>query len=227
VTGSILLVEQFAAIGHVELNGAQIGRDFDCQEATFDHLDLTNASASAIHDDENSWPKFKKLCLDGFTYGRIAKGPVTHTQRLKWLERHDFTPQPYRQLAKTLRDTGDDKGSRRVLAEMERMTWAKKMPYERRIGHLLQLTIGYGYLPLRALVWLLVLVIIGISVYWGGYLAGSIVPTDKNAYDSVISCKGLPGNYQTFHALPYSLENSFPLVKLGMEDKWTPGRASG
>ena len=42
-------------------------------------------------------------------------------------------------------------------------------------------------------------------------------------YDSFATCKGPPGHYQAFYALAYSLENSFPLVKLGVQDKWAPG----
>jgi len=85
------------------------------------------------------------------------------------------------------------------------------------------INVGYGYFSMRALWWLLALVIVGSLIYWRGYKAGSIVPTGNDAYDSFVTNKTLPGNYEAFHALPYSLENSFPLVKFSIQDKWAPG----
>ncbi len=43
-------------------------------------------------------------------------------------------------------------------------------------------TIDYGYHPGRSLVGLIVLVVLGLAVFGVGYAAGSIAPTDKEAY---------------------------------------------
>ena len=88
---------------------------------------------------------------------------------------------------------------------------------------MLLLAIGFGYFSIRALWWLLALVIVGSLVYGRGYEAGSIVPTEKDAYEIFTAYKRLPGYYVPFQALPYSLENSFPLVRFGVQDKWAPG----
>jgi sRNA-binding regulator protein Hfq len=224
VAGDVYLRNRFAAEGMVRLYGAQIGGNLECQSGTFDTLDLRNASATAIVDDKNSWPKPGNLFLDGFAYGRISGGPVTATERLGWLARQaSFTRQPYRQLAKVLKEEGDDRGWRRVSAEMERKTWEGRRWIFRPLSCLLRGTVGYGYFSMRALWWLLALVIVGLVVYGRGYEAGSIVPTQKDAYDSFATNKRLPGYYEAFHALRYSLENSFPLIKLGVQDKWAPG----
>ena len=121
-----------------------------------------------------------------------------------------------------LREAGDDRGWRRVCAEMERKTWEGRSWIVRRLSRLLGWTIGYGYFSMRALWWLSALVILGSLVYQRGYEAGSIVPTSKDAYDSFAAHKPLPGYYEAFYAFPYSLENSFPLVKFGVQDKWAP-----
>jgi hypothetical protein len=64
------------------------------------------------------------------------------------------------------------------------------------------------------------LVVIGSSIYWVAYNTGSIVPTQKESY-AFFETHCYPSNeYERFHAVPYSLENSFPLVKLGVQDKW-------
>ena len=84
-------------------------------------IDLTNTSTVALADDEASWPKVGNLVLDGFTYGRIIEGPTDAAKRLEWLARQrEFRPQPYKQLARVLRERGDEQGAKRVLYEMER-----------------------------------------------------------------------------------------------------------
>jgi len=105
---------------------------------------------------------------------------------------------------------------------MERKTWAERSWIFRPASGLLRGTIGYGYFSIRALWWLLLLVITGWFIYGRGYTAGNIVPTNKDVYDRFVSNEELPGFYEPFHALPYSLENSFPMVKFGLQDKWTP-----
>lgn len=225
VTGHVHLRRGFSVGGLVLLYAAEVGGNLDCQAGTFDGLNLSNASAGAILDDEASWPKTGELLVDGFVYGRIAGGPVAATKRLAWLARQpSFARQPYRQLAKVLKEAGDDKGWRRVCAEMEARIWGKRSWVFQPWGYLLRGTISYGYSSLRALWLLLALVIVGWVVYAQGYEAGLIVPTGKDAYDSITSYGVLPGYYEDFHALPYSLENSFPLVRFGVQDKWVPAR---
>src|SRR5208283_4903961 len=99
-------------------------------------LVLTDASAASLYDsglskadsrddDRTRWPKQDELLLDGFVYGRIASdGQVDVTKRLDWLRlqpRAPFRQQPYLQLAKVLRESGDLDGSLRVLEEMEEL----------------------------------------------------------------------------------------------------------
>lgn len=48
------------------------------------------------------------------------------------------------------------------------------------------------------------------------------MPTDKDAYQSFRNNHSLPEYHERFHACAYSLENAFPLVKLGQVDRWQP-----
>ena len=247
VHGSVFLRDGFHAEGEVRLPGAEIRGDLDCHDSTFttltalsatvrggfwwwglkdaEHavLDLTNASVGSMGDDadEKNWPQ--RLVLDGFVYGHISGGPSDAESRLRWLARQDhFAPQPYRQLAKVLRDTGDEQGARNVLHEMERHRRQQqdRGPFVRIWGWLLRWTIGYGYYPLRAFGWLVALVILGYILY--GSRAGVVVPTEKEAYET-FRCEGKPpAHYEDFSPFIYSVENSLPLVKLGQADKWQP-----
>ncbi len=249
VTGSIFLRNGFAAEGEVRLLGAQIGGDLGCSGGRFSaltaqtavikggffwrkvrnaegtRLDLTNASVGAIADDKASWPKQGNLTLNGFTYTRISEGPTDAKTRLEWLARLDrFTLQPYRQLAKVLRETGDDRGARQVLFEMERRRRAEQK--RNWLWHLwsgvLRLTIGYGQMPGRALVCLLGLMALGFAFSYLGYFSGAMAPTEKEAYAAFEQQGYAPSHYPHFHALVYSIEHSFPLVNLGQKDHWTP-----
>jgi hypothetical protein len=247
VKGSVFLRDGFSAEGEVRLLGAQIGSSLDCRggkpsqviaqnaairgtlfwqgvEAT--SLDLMNASAGSLIDDEKSWPAKGKLFLDGFVYGHISgKSPKDAKTRLKWLERQDpFTPKPYRQLAKVLREAGDDSGARKVLFEMERRRRQveDRRWYSRLWGWVLRLTIGYGIYPLRAFVWLAVLWALAWGLFREGYFRGVVTPTDKDAYCFFHDHGWSPEHYQRFTASIYSLENSLPFVNLGQKDHWTP-----
>ena len=83
-------------------------------------LDLREANVGSIADDEPSWPANGNLQCENFVYTRISDGPTDASSRLRWLKRQtEFMPQPYRQLAKTLRNLGDDDGATRVLFELE------------------------------------------------------------------------------------------------------------
>lgn len=244
ITGNAYLRDKFEAEGNVRLYGTQITGDLECEQGAFESLDLTNASVRSILDDEKSWPPGGKLLLDGFKYDSIGYGPNSAKERLGWLARQTaFTRQPYRQLASVLKQAGDDEGWRCVCIEMERKAWSAERPVVdharrqrwiqdgrrwtqrslRRTGSwLLRVTIGYGYAPLRVLGWLLALVALGGMFYHWGYMGGNIVPADKDAYDNFRKHKPLPDNYQVFSSFLYSLENSFPLVKFGVQDKWVP-----
>jgi hypothetical protein len=247
VKGSVFLRDGFSAEGEVRLLGAQIGGRLDCSagrlgdviaenaviggsllwqavEAT--SLDLINASAGSLVDDEKSWPGKGKLFLDGFVYGHISgNSPRDAKTRIRWLERQEpFTPKPYRQLAKVLRETGDDSGARKVLFEMEcrRRQAGGRSWYARLWGWVLKWTIGYGFYPWRALGWLVLLTVVGWGLFRHGYLSGAMAPTDKDAYCFFRDQGWPPDYYQRFTASVYSLENSLPFVSLGQKDHWTP-----
>ena len=249
VNGDVHLCDDFIAQGELCLMSAQIAGSFNASKGSFFEinaqnirigktlfwteiknveyakLDLVNASTGELVDDRVSWPEKGNLVLDGFIYGRVAGGPKDSASRLEWLNRQSpFTPQPYRQLAKVLRNDGDDSAARCVLFEME-----KRKHGEARHGWLSQIrnlifreTIGYGIYPLRALLWLLLLIVLGWGAYRYGYSKGAITPTNKEAYDAFHDTRRPPPNYPHFYASIYSAEHCFPLVNLGQKDAWTP-----
>jgi len=230
VKGTMMLSKDFRAEGRVDLTVSRIAGDLVFTKGIFNAvtLDLRDASANSILDDDQIWPDRGKLYLDGFVYGRIAQGSRDAETRLKWLNLQPdrpFVRQPYLQLAKVLREAGDDDGARRVLIAMEDRQWKTK-DGRHWIDSLqrwpLRVTVGYGYRPLWAFWEVVGLSALGWIIYRRSYLAGNMVPTDKDAYESFKSEGHPPTHYSAFAPLAYSVENSLPLVKLGQADQWQP-----
>jgi hypothetical protein len=179
-------------------------------------------------NDPQSQPKrtAAEQKLDGFVYGHITGATKDPDARLDWLRRQSrFSSQPYLQLAKVLRDEGDDAGARHVLFEMEdrRRRQKEGADWGPRIWRwTLKGSIGYGYYSQWCLYWLAGVIVLGFAIFWAGYSAGLIVPVDDKAYASFKTTHQPPDYYGQFHALAYSFENSFPVVKLGQADRWQP-----
>lgn len=222
VKGKIALNNNFLAKGIVKLAGAHMGV-LDCRKGNFKEakLDLRAASANWLMDDYDSWPKKGNLGLDGFAYTRILAGPTDADTRLTWLALSPFATQPYLQLAKVLKDAGDEGGAIKVLVKMERQRNNKNFidPVWRPV---FRFTVGYGYRPLLAFWEVVGMTALGWILYRRSYLAGNMVPTEKESYKSFKENGQPPDHYARFSPIIYSVENSLPLVKLGQEEKWQP-----
>jgi len=98
---------------------------------------------------------------------------------------------------------------------------------ERAWNRMLDVTIGYGYRPLRALWWMAGFVAIGTLLFGFGYLTRIVTPTDPAAYRSFVEYGTTPSHYPPFNALIYSLENFLPVVALHQEEYWRPNPLHG
>lgn len=191
-------------------------------------LDLEDARAASLWDDEKSWPAPGNLDIKGFVYGDFSGGPSGGRARLRWLRLQPQSlltqPQPYRQLAVVLRAEGENAGAVRVdIARENALTEHGDMRLPARLWRLaLWATIGYGYRPLRAIWWILGFVIIGAALFRWGYRARLITPTHENAYETFITTGMPPKYYPPFSGLVYSLENFLPVVDLHQGTFWRP-----
>jgi hypothetical protein len=260
---AVFLRERFSADGEVNFQGIHIGSGLDCNNGRFSNLklyeasiketffwnqirgnpvlDLADASVRDFSADKPSWPSKGNLYLDGFVYGGISADLLKDAEwRLKWLDLpQTFSAQPYRQLAKALRELGDDEGARQVLFALEDRKRGRnyKEPGETRkrwdriadvpsqwlqngSDRLSEVTIGYGIYPENAVWELCGLALVGWIVFRRAELAKTMVPTDKDAYDALRKNGTLPDNYPPFNPLIYSLENCVPLIKLGQDERW-------
>jgi hypothetical protein len=194
-------------------------------------LNLTSAHAAALWDDAASWPAAGSLLIDDFVYGDLSGGPRDAPSRLRWLARQPpgYQPQPYGQLAKVMRERGSDVGAVEVLMAKEDarrdqggLGWG-----ERLWSRVLDVTIGYGYRPMRALWWIFFFVALGSMLFGLGYRERAITPTEPEAYDSFVRTGEPPRHYPPFNAAVYSLENFLPVVDLHQGTYWRPNPRHG
>ncbi|MGW3569152.1 oxidoreductase [Streptomyces sp. NPDC000941] len=176
-------------------------------------VDLRGAQVSYLHDSEHSWPDVVEL--DGFVYGSVkgdeagerreaAGQPDSVARRVAWIRRSPgYNPQPYEQLASWYRKGGHDDDARRVLLAKQRHRRQTLPPVTRVWGHLLDVTVGYGYRPWLAGVWLLALTLLG-TLSFGAH---SPIPVKRG--------EGAP-----FQPLVYTLDLLIPIGGLGQRTAW-------
>jgi hypothetical protein len=192
-------------------------------------LMLRDASVGSIVDRERAWPAPGNLDIDGFIYSLVnaytGDSPWDARTRLRWLalQPPGFHPQPYRQLAKVLRERGDEPGALQVLIAEQDASYRQGGLLGRFEGAFLKATIGYGYRPLRTIGWSLLVVLFGWSVVWVAKRAGVMRATwPENAPTSS------EPHYEKLHPFLYSLDVFLPFVNLHQEHYWWPdSEASG
>ncbi|MBZ3906014.1 MULTISPECIES: oxidoreductase [Streptomyces] len=116
-------------------------------------VDAGGARLGTLYDAPETWPA--ALRLADTTYDALATS-LPAAERLDWLRRgaDTYLPQPYEQLAATYRRLGHEDEARTVLLAKQRHHRASLPPYTRVWGYVQDATVGYGYRPLRAGLWL-------------------------------------------------------------------------
>ncbi|MET9992042.1 oxidoreductase [Streptomyces mutabilis] len=187
--------------------------DFTLARPPSGTVDLRGAQVSYLHDSDHSWPDVVEL--DGFVYGSIKVDETGErreavgrrdsvARRVAWIRRGpDYNPQPYEQLASWYRKAGHDDDARRVLLAKQRHRRRTLPPAARGWGYLLDLTVGYGYRPWLAGVWLLALTLLG-TLSFGAH---SPSPVKRG--------EGVP-----FQPLVYTLDLLIPIGGLGQRTAW-------
>jgi hypothetical protein len=170
-------------------------------------LDLRMAKVGVLQDEPAAWPA--ELRVNGLVYEELSD-PLPARQRLGWLAlSREFQPQPFRQLAEFYRSAGRDEDARLVLLTAQRMRRRALGPVGRAWGVLLDVTVGYGYRPWLAGVWLLGLLACG-SAYFAAHRPAPL-PADAGLH---------------FNPVAYTLDLLVPVVTLGQASAWNPSGGS-
>ena len=133
--------------------------------------------------------------------------PLSAAVRVAWLRRDvdGYHPRNYETLAAMYRNSGDDSAARRVLLARERERRAHLPWYGKAWSWLQEVTVGYGYRPLRAAAWLLAFLAVGTLVF------GLHHPPPL---------AGVP--HPAFNPFIYALDLVIPLVDLGQRSAYDP-----
>ena len=235
VNGNVFLRDGFKAKGTVSFVEATIRGRFCLTSVDSPgemELVLDSAKLGTLHDDQESWPRLGGLSLHGMDYGKISqKSPRDAETRIKWLQiQKDFSPQPYEQLAKVLRESGDNAGARDVLvaknkdkADRTELTRAEWFWY-RLFGPL----IGYGHIPWLAIPLALVIVLFGSMFFKEGYSHGLVTPLSESAYSKDdTGARRVSEGYPVFNSLVYSIDVFVPVVDLCQAKYWLPNANRG
>lgn len=219
--------------GQVSLESAQITGDLDLTDGRFDstksgalncaHLvasqlvmpqvpvrgpvNLSHARISTLtaHPDSSA----AGINVSELTYETLTP-MLPAAQRIKWItSAHPaYLPQPYEQLAASYRQLGHDADARTVLLAKQRHRHNSLVLPLRLWGLLQDVTIGYGYRPGRAGLWLTALVTVG-TISFGLHHP----PPAQN------------GMHVEFNPFFYTLDLLMPVISYGQRSLFAPAGA--
>ena len=176
-------------------------------------ISLRDARFGRVIDDPVTWPGDCRIELDGLTYDRLTRrsedvAEWTAGQRLAWMARYStgFAPGPYDQLAAALRRDGREQEARQVLLVRERLRHRAMGRLGAAWGAVQNVGIGFGYRPVRALLWLVAIIAAGT----GWFAVMGPLRAVK------------PGEAPTWDPFVYTLDVLVPLVDLGHDKAWDP-----
>jgi hypothetical protein len=167
-------------------------------------VDVRRSQFAEIQDDRGCWPS--RLRLSWLSYDALEP-PLVAAERVQWLRRDvdGYLPQNYETLAAMYRSLGDDAAARVVQLAKERQRRDQLPWYGQAWSWVQEITVGYGYRPLRAATWLMAFLAIGTLVF------GLHHPPP------------FPGTaHPAFNPLIYTVDLLVPLVDLGMRNAFAP-----
>ncbi|NSC24976.1 membrane-associated oxidoreductase [Streptomyces albus subsp. chlorinus] len=147
-----------------------------------------------------------EVLLDALAYTTLAPA-LPAAERLEVLTRDGdgYVPFAYEQLTAAYRHIGDDAAARTVQLAKQRRHRTTLSPHGRLWGHLQDVTVGYGFRPLRAAGWLAGLLLLGAVTF------GLHPPRPLKADEA-------PG----FNAFAYALDLLLPIIDFGQEKAYAP-----
>ncbi|RKT84490.1 hypothetical protein SAMN05421805_103422 [Saccharopolyspora antimicrobica] len=184
---------------------------------------LRQAQCELLADNSELWAASGGVDVEDFTYDNFTEtieptDRATVLERLGWLRANSggrYQPGPYDQLAKVFRGNGNEEHAVTVLIEKQRRRYqaiaAATRPVFRlpvRLWSMLQLvTVSYGFRPLRALIWLVMLTAAGTS--WFSF--HELVPINEE-------------DHPVWNPFLYTVDQLVPIINLGHDVMW---RAEG
>jgi hypothetical protein len=205
VSRGLYLNDGFLAEGEVRLIGATINGHLDLTGMAKEcgPLTLYHASVATIRDNgPQTWPR--ELVLDGLTYNSFDPY-LPAEQRLELLRRqlHGYRAQPYEFMAAYYRELGHDEDARSILLEKERARRSTDRIRDRILGRAFDLLVGYGYRPMRAVVY------------------GAVIQVAASIFFFLDPPSQIrPDDHVAFYPVLYAADVFVPIVHFGQSDEF-------
>lgn len=182
-------------------------------------VNLAHARCASLTDNDKFWDATGHISLHDFRYDALAvpielddDAQVKHRLRLLRNAMGDiYRPGPYDQFATMLRNNGNEEHASTVLIDKQRWRYAALADGYRILGFpvllwswLQRWMVGYGYRPMRALLWLLALLVAG-SVWF----AVQPDPMEANTDDHLV-----------WNPVLFTIDQLVPIVDFGHKNRW-------
>jgi hypothetical protein len=167
---------------------------------------LAAAHVRVLSDGPGLWIATGGVDVADFVYESVESYPhITVKHRLRWLRevQPDFAPGPYDQLVAVYRDAGEEQMAEEVLLEKQRRRHAELGTAGRVWGALQERTVGYGYRPWLAAVWLGVFWLAG--TLWFAFHPMSKLDNDQNP---------------VWNPPLLAMDLLLPIIDLGQDNMW-------
>ncbi|MEV9593187.1 hypothetical protein AB0W31_02085 [Aliarcobacter butzleri] len=217
------------------------------------NLMLNSSIIKEIIINDNFWEKenLKELFLDGLEYKHLSGNDLNSFTFISLFKKmSEFKPQPYKQLAKVLRNMGHHEDANNIMIEYNDIITSKsKNWFIKILKKIYGFTAGYGYKPLRVLGTMFIVWLFCSLFYWNASKVAVFAPTNplvfqkKDSYICNVNSNGTPlldffnyskynssnnwilnenleGEYTTFNPFLYSLDVILPIVDLEVEKDW-------
>lgn len=167
-------------------------------------LNLRRAQIEVLFVEPDKLPD--QVLVNSLAYTSLIPH-VPAERRLPMLERdgEGYLPYSYEQLTAAYRRIGDDDAARRVQLAKQRRHRATLRWHGRLWGYAQDATVGYGFRPLRAAIWLLSLMAVGSVAYTVR------APSPLKADEAPV-----------FNPVVYTLDLLLPIIDFGQERAYAP-----
>lgn len=219
------------------------------------HCNLNSSKINQLWFQKIFWKdSLISISLDGLLYEYLDVENLNSKTLLSLLnkmpKKETFKPQPYKQLAKVLRNMGHHEDANNIMIEYNDIITSKsKNWFIKILKKIYGFTAGYGYKPLRVLGTMFIVWLFCSLFYWNASKVAVFAPTNplvfqkKDSYICNVNSNGTPlldffnyskynssnnwilnenleGEYTTFNPFLYSLDVILPIVDLEVEKDW-------
>ncbi|EHR63889.1 translocation/assembly module TamB domain-containing protein [Saccharomonospora cyanea] len=216
--------------------GDTIAEEFELTPAEVPEgrVSLRGAQCGTLHDNEQLWYATGGVELEDFRYEALDSPiPLKDDQqielRLKWL-RHamrGYRPGPYDQLATMLRACGNEEHADTVLMRKQQYRYESLATgYGWFFGAGVRLwswlqrwMVGYGYRPVRALAWLLALLVLG-SLWFGLGSDDCAVDADRFVVIGERCAVNVDDTGLEWNPVLYTVDLLVPIADFGNKGRW-------